>query len=191
MTSNRMALQELAKRGLEISNQIDEMIQGLWKRLQKIDPDLAAWAENKFGSSEMAAFFMMGRIHDHPSLLETLATEGPDTVKALLLLEFDPAYPGFGTNVQHEKAAESLSTQADRKRKDYESDLVDIFKQLRAQDPEVADRALHLWDDLLDAAEFMATPSKINGISPLQMIEEGKRQAVLTLIGQIEFGLPT
>jgi len=50
---------------------------------------------------------------------------------------------------------------------------------------------LELWDDVADAAEFLTTPAIIlNGQMPLALIEDGRREDVLTQVNGIKYGFP-
>jgi uncharacterized protein (DUF2384 family) len=190
MTSDKKALNDLAERGLETSKQIDQLIDELWQEFQRLEPDLAGWLLAKIGSQGLAALMAMDRVHDNPSLLEVLASDGVDAVMKIFNNESDPRY-SVSEQEQDKKITESLSDVARQKRSMYEFDLLDIFKQLQAQDPEVAEKALDLWEDAVEAAEFLVTPSSFYGKSPLEMLEEGNRQEVFGLIGKIIYGLPT
>ncbi len=78
---------------------------------------------------------------------------------------------------------------AHQARTNYEFELVDIFKQLKVKDPEVASAVLALWEDSIKAAEFIAMPAcGLAGKSPLQAIEDDARQNLLDLIGRMEHG---
>ena len=68
-------------------------------------------------------------------------------------------------------------------------ELVDIFKQLKVKEPEVASAVLALWEDPIKTAKFMAMPAfGLAGKSPLQAIEDGERQNLLDLIGRLDHG---
>lgn len=65
----------------------------------------------------------------------------------------------------------------------YESSLLDIFKEVKARDIEIASATLDLWDDIADAAKFLSTPAKtLEEQMPLAFIEGGRREDILTLI---------
>ena len=84
-----------------------------------------------------------------------------------------------------------LSNWASQAKQTYDNELLEIFKSLQENDPEVAKAVLFLFDDALDAATFMAKPhSLFADKSPLKAIEDGERQDVLDLIYRIQHGLP-
>lgn len=192
MVSEKTKLQALAKRGIELSAAWDQSLETMWREMAALCPDLTDWIQATFGDHDLIMLLMMSRIHDRSSILETLAEEGIDAVKAILSLEL---IPKIGRDMrahrgQPDEATEPLSVQAERLRKQYRFDLGYLFTLFLKRDPEIARAAVDLFGDTEAAATFMIMPkANLAGKSPLQMIEEGQRQAVLDVLLQLEHGV--
>jgi len=179
-----LTLSALAQRGLEYEKKIDEMLNAIWRAFETLEPVLAKQIEKSFGSAEFAALMIMGRFNDQPSILEMLSTKplSEDEIKSHL----DLSPTGVAPN---KEATLSLSHQADDARKTYQNALVEIFKKLKEADPEIASAAFELWDNVDDAAEYLAMPMRgLGGKSPLEVLDDGGRDQVLRLIYQLQHG---
>lgn len=192
-----ITLKALAKRGLEYDEKINQMLVEIWTELQAIEPQMANAIKEALGSEEFAAMMTMGRVKGQPSLLEKLADAAPVSSDGMVEIWQDfvaqatGSSMGLGRECQFD-LNESLSRKAERAKKDYELALVDIFKELKKKDPEVAAAALGIWEGVSDAAEFVASPVKsIGDQMPLALVENGRREEVLTLINAIKYGFPT
>jgi len=193
-------MEDLANLGLEYTRQIDQMLADLWHDFKVLAPDYAAPFEEAFGSTKLAALSLASRFGDQASLLEQLAQEKLsreeiDDILQLGLQFVAQIKTGLQESARGEATAypfddpETLSQAAHRVRMNYEFELVDIFKRLKEVDPEVASAVLDLQTDVLEAAEFIVAPAQgLAGKSPLQAVEEGERQRLLDLIGQMKHG---
>ena len=200
MTLNKpQKLEALAKTGIKYSHQIDQMLMVLWHEFKALEPDYATLFEKTLGSEKLAALIICSRRDDQPSFLEELAQESISPEKIENFLQPGPLFgaqikSGLQKTERSETTeylfnSEALSQAAHRIRTNYKFDLVDIFKQLKAKDPEVASAVLALLEDPLKAAEFMAMPAcGLAGKSPLKAIEDGERQNLLDLISRLEHG---
>ncbi len=198
--SNSHDIARLAKVGVEYGQQIDQMLMELWHEFKALEPDYAAMFEKTLGSEKLAALVISGRRDDQPSFLEELAQESISPEEVENFLKLGPSFVSqIKTGLQESErgetteysfnTSEALSEAAHRARTNYEFELVDIFKQLKAKDPEVASAVLALLEDQIKAAEFMTMPAcGLAGKSPLQAIEDGERQTLLDLVGRLEHG---
>lgn len=83
-----------------------------------------------------------------------------------------------------------LSQRAKLQQLQHERSLLDLLDHLRAIDPEVAERAIYVFDDKASAANWLASPvMSLGGVMPLQALAEGKREDVLRVLGQILHGV--
>ena len=72
----------------------------------------------------------------------------------------------------------------------HERSLLEMLDGLRDIDPEVADQAIHVFDDRTGAAAWLANPVRsLDGVTPLQALAEGKREDVLRVLHQIRHGV--
>lgn len=193
-------MEDLAILGVEYTRQIDQMLTDLWCEFKALEPDYAAPFEEGFGSTKLAALAIASRLGDQASLLEQLARkdlsrEEIDDILQLGLRFVAQVKTGFLESERGEASEypfgppETLSQAAHRAWINYEFALVDIFKQLKETDTEVATAVLDLWSDKREAAEFVATPAQgLGGKSPLQAVEEGERQSLLALIDRLKHG---
>jgi len=192
-------LKELATRGLEYDQKINQMLIEMWDDLKTLEPELASAIESALGSAEFAALMTMGQVRGQPSFLEKLADAAPVSSEEMpeiwreFVAQATDNPMGLGredfTEYQFDQD-EPLSRKADRAKKDYEFALVEIFKELKTRDPEVAAAAFELWDDVVDAARFLAKPARgLGGKTPLEFIEDGQRKEVLELIYRLEYGI--
>ena len=190
----------LAKAGIEYSQQIDQMLMELWHEFKALEPDYAAMFEKALGSEKLAALIISGRRDEQPSFLEELAQGSIPPEEIESFLQLGPVFVSqIKAGLQESERGEAteylfddskaLSEAAQQARTNYEFELVDIFKQFKLKDPDVASAVLALWEDPIKAAEFMEMPARgLAGKSPLQAIEDGERQTLLELIGRLEHG---
>ncbi len=84
-----------------------------------------------------------------------------------------------------------LTRLAERNQLQHEHALLEMFDALHAIDPEVAERTLDVYDgDRLGAATWLANPvMSLGGLTPLQVLAEGRREDVLTVLHQIFYGI--
>lgn len=195
------SMKELAQRGLECDHKIESMLNDIWREFETIEPTLAKKLAESFGSAEFAALMIIGRFKDQPSVLEELSTKPLSKDGLKNLLELSPKFvaqlkEGVAESVRGETTDYAfddqipLFTQAEQARKYYEQALVNIFRQLKEADSEMANAALELWEDENDAALYFATPTRgLGGKSPLEMLEKGDRKAVLDVIFRLEYGI--
>ena len=72
----------------------------------------------------------------------------------------------------------------------HEHSLLEMLDNLRAIEPEVAERAIHVFDDKTGAATWLANPVRsLGGVTPLQALAEGRREDVLRALDQIVYGV--
>ncbi len=72
----------------------------------------------------------------------------------------------------------------------HEHSLLEMLDNLQAIDPEVAERAIHVFDDKTGAATWLANPVRsLGGVTPLQALAEGRREDVLRVLHQILHGI--
>ncbi len=196
-------IEDIASRGLKYNQQFHHLLGDLWHDFITLEPEIAAILENTFGSTEHAALMIIGRVNNQPSILEDLAEKNisKDNFQNYLQQRLKI----FTQITEHRLTPESdkitdgqfitqdkLSKLANQTRKNYEDELLRIFKKLKEDDLEVASIALELLGDLVHATEFLAMLAKsLGNKSPLQAIEEGQRQEVLDLIGRLEHGIPS
>jgi len=184
MMDDTLTMSDLVHRGLECERKIDEMLDDIWRAFETLEPILAKRLAASFGSAELAALMIMGRFKGQLSLLEGLSTKplSEDDIKRVFDLS-----PTF---VTHKKEAPvSLSHQANDARKKYQYALVEIFKKLKEVEPEIASAAFELWDNVDDAAEYLAMPVRgLGGKSPLDVLDDEGRDQVLRLIYQLQNG---
>ncbi len=200
MTDTSQQIGSLARTGLEYSQQIDQMLMELWHEFKALEPDYAAMFEKALGSEILAALIISGRRDEQPSFLEELAQGSVSPEEIENSLQLGPVFVSqIKAGLQESERGEAteypfddskaLSEAAHQAQTNYEFELVDIFKQLKAKDPEVASAVLAIMEDPIKAAEFMAIPARgLAGKSPLQAIEDGERQVLLDLIGRLEHG---
>jgi len=184
MMDDTLTMSELAQRGLACEKKIDEMLDDIWRAFETLEPILAKWLVALFGSAEFAALMIMGRFKGQPSILEALSTKplSEDDIKRVFDLS-----PTFFT--QKKEGPVCLSHQANDARKKYQNELVEIFKKLKEVDPEVASAAFELWDNVDDAAEYLAMPVRgLGGKSPLEVLDDGDRDQVLCLLYRLQHG---
>lgn len=63
---------------------------------------------------------------------------------------------------------------------------------LRDIDPEVVERAVYVFHDKTDAANWLTSPViTLGGITPLQALAAGRREDVLRVLNEIFYGLPS
>lgn len=78
----------------------------------------------------------------------------------------------------------------ERQQLEFERSLLEVFDGLRDIDPEVADQAIHVFDDKTRAATWLANPVRsLGGVTPLQALAEGRREDVLRVLDQIAHGV--
>lgn len=72
----------------------------------------------------------------------------------------------------------------------YERSLLELLDGLQVIDPEVAEQAIHVFDDRTGAAAWLASPVRsLGGVTPLQALAEGRREDVLRVLHQILYGV--
>jgi len=72
----------------------------------------------------------------------------------------------------------------------HERSLLELLGHLRQIDPEVAERAVYVFEDEAGAATWLANPVMTLGRrTPLQVLAEGRREDVLTTLHQIFYGI--
>ncbi len=73
----------------------------------------------------------------------------------------------------------------------HEHALLEMLDRLQQIDPEVAERALYVYDgDKIGAATWLANPvQSLGGLTPLQVLAEGRRQDALTVLHQLLHGV--
>ena len=85
----------------------------------------------------------------------------------------------------------NLSEKAIQAKKIYDDELISIFQEFKAKNPEVAGKVLNCWDDELDASTFMAKPCPmLDGKSSYEAVEAGEQENVLGIIDAIVGGHP-
>lgn len=83
-----------------------------------------------------------------------------------------------------------LAQLAELQQLQHERSLLELLDALRAIDPEVAERAIYVFDDKTSAAGWLANPvMSLGGVMPLQALAEGRRADVLRVLGQISHGV--
>lgn len=84
-----------------------------------------------------------------------------------------------------------LSDRAKQAERSYERELVEIFNELKQQDPEIAEAALCLYEgNKTTAAKFITTQvAALGEISPLYALDNGQREDVLVLMRRLEEGI--
>lgn len=83
-----------------------------------------------------------------------------------------------------------LAQLAELQQLQHERSLLELLDHLRTIDPEVAERAIYVFDDRTSAANWLANPViSLGGVMPLQVLAEGKREDVLRVLGQILHGV--
>lgn len=69
--------------------------------------------------------------------------------------------------------------------------LEELLARLERLDPEVAQRAVHVFDNRHDAALWLiGVHPALGELSPYEELARGRREAVLEALGQILYGLP-
>ncbi len=72
-----------------------------------------------------------------------------------------------------------------------ERSQLEMLDHLREIDPEVAERAVYVFDDKTDAAHWLAKPVlSLGGVTPLQALAAGRREDVLRVLDQLFYGIP-
>jgi len=67
---------------------------------------------------------------------------------------------------------------------------LDLLDHLRQIHPEIADRAVHVFNDKTKAAGWLVSRVRsLGGATPLQALAEGRRDDVLRVLGQIVHGV--
>lgn len=83
-----------------------------------------------------------------------------------------------------------LAQHAELHQLQHERALLDLLDHLQQIDPEVAQRAVDVFDDNTNAAGWLASPVRsLGGLTPLQALAEGRREDVLTVLHQILHGI--
>ncbi len=195
-------IEDIARRGLKCSQKIDHLLDDIWRDLKTLEPEIADVLENTFGSTELATLMIIGRVNNQPSFLEELAEKNisKDNFENHLQqrLDISAQITEHRLETKSDEISDSqfiiqekLSQLANQAHKDYEDELLRVFKKLKEDDIEVASMSLELFGDVVKSAKFMAIPAKgLGNKSPLQVLEEGRRQEVLDLIGRLEHGIP-
>lgn len=120
------------------------MLVEIWGELKAIEPEMAAAIESELGSAEFAALMTMGRVKGQPSFLEKLASAGSISSENMpeLWREFVSQATENPMGLEKEGFAEyqfghdvPLSLAAERAKKAYEAELLEIFKELKTRDP--------------------------------------------------------
>jgi len=198
---NSLTIKDLAQRGLECEHAIDRMLSDIWRDFEAIEPTLAKRFAESFGSAEFAALMVIGRFKGQPSILEELSTNplSEDDIKNRLAQP-----PQFGaqlnesiTESPHGEMIDSepddqtsLFERSERARAKYEQDLVEIFRKLKNVDNEVTSLAMEVWDDEVDASQYLASPvDALAGKSALGALKNGDRNEVLSLLSRIKYGI--
>jgi len=184
MMGGALTMPVLAQHGLECDDKIERMLSDIWRAFETLEPILAKKLASSLGSAEFAALIIIGRFKGQPSILEALSTKplSEDDIKRVFDLS-----PTFFT--QKKEGPVCLSHQANDVRKKYQNELVEIFKKLKEADPEIASAAFELWDNVDDAAEYLAMPVRgLSGKSPLEVLDDGDRDQVSRLINQLQHG---
>lgn len=74
--------------------------------------------------------------------------------------------------------------------REYDAKLSALLNRLEALEPEVAERAIEVFDDRSKAAIWLAARHLcFHDLSPYQVIAKGQRQDVLDVLGRIEHGI--
>ncbi len=195
-------IEDIARRGLKCSQKIDHLLDDIWRDLKTLEPEIADVLENTFGSTELATLMIIGRVNNQPSFLEELTEKNisKDNFENHLQqrLDISAQITEHRLETKSDEISDSqfiiqekLSQLANQAHKDYEDELLRVFKKLKEDDIEVASMSLELFGDVVKSAKFMAIPAKgLGNKSPLQVLEEGRRQEVLDLIGRLEHGIP-
>ncbi len=72
----------------------------------------------------------------------------------------------------------------------HERSLLEMLDNLRAIEPELAERAIYVFDDKTGAAAWLANSVRsLGGVTPLQALAEGRREDVLRALDQIVYGV--
>lgn len=83
-----------------------------------------------------------------------------------------------------------LARKAEQQRRLFERQNEEILRKLRTIDKEVVSRARDVFDSRRDAAEWMTTHNRaLAGATPLEALAKGERNAVLDVLGRIEYGV--
>ena len=199
MDNTPKTMKELASLGIEYTRQIDQMLSEIWCHFKSLTPKYAAPFEKAFGSStKLVVLAIASRLGDQASLLEQLTEKNlsKDEIENILQSGFQLVAQVKTSTQESERVEateylfapqETLSQAVRRLRTNYEFELVDIFKRLEKDDPELASAILDLHADIREAAEFVATPAPgLDGKSPIQVVEEGGRQSILGMIESIK-----
>lgn len=83
-----------------------------------------------------------------------------------------------------------LATDVEHLQMHYWMRLEEFLRRLEALDPELANRAIEVWDDRADAALWLATVHPALKTTPYRALAVGKRQAVLDLLARFQHGIP-
>ena len=84
-----------------------------------------------------------------------------------------------------------LARLAERHQSQVERSLLELLDRLREIDPEIAARAVYVFDDQTDAALWFTKPViTLGGMTPLQALAKGRREDVLRVLNEILYGLP-
>ena len=84
-----------------------------------------------------------------------------------------------------------LARLAERHQSQQERSQLELLDHLRQIDPEVAERAVYVFDDKSHAALWLTkSVITLGNITPLQALAEGKREDVLRVLNGIFYGLP-
>lgn len=82
-----------------------------------------------------------------------------------------------------------LAERQQLKEKRARREMLDLLRDI---DPEVAERAVYVFHDKTDAANWLASPVlTLGGVTPLQALAEGRREDVLRVLNEIFYGLPS
>lgn len=78
-----------------------------------------------------------------------------------------------------------LAQHAELQQLQHEHSLLELLDHLRAIDPELAERAIYVFDDKASAAGWLASPvMPLGGVMSLQVLAEGRREDVLRVLGR-------
>ena len=188
-------MEDVASRGLKYDQEIDRLLGDVWRDFKALEPEIAALLESTFGAAELAALVIIGRVNNQPSFLEEFAEKNISKdnfinyLQKRLNISIQPTKQRLESesNEKTDNTQGKLSQLANHARKNYENELLRVFEKLKKKELETASIVLEFLGDEMQAAEFMVTPAPgLGNKSPLQTIEDGKKQEVLDLIGRLE-----
>ncbi len=153
--------------------------------------DISFHADTSKGWVEYRARFTHGTVEWIRRVEEEVARVYPtDKIKSPVHLSIGQEAVSVGEASAFVDSLERLARDAQDLEQERAMGLEELLTRLERLDPEVAQRAIHVFDNRYDAALWLISVHPALGKwSPYKELARGRRQAVLEALGQLESGV--